>query len=238
MLFFRLILYTIFSVNTMIRKSNKGFTLIEILIVMSIIAVLIAIALVGVGAAHSDSRNSNREITIKAISASLERYYNQLGQTYPLYLANDSQSLYGYSPVDSANIAYYNLGINICSSVIDPSTSGYDSSTHSCYGTPGSYSPPWWWNGNQKITITYPSLYYLHNADYNNSTFYFYIPFANGSPVINLNYKGIVDGYVLGACLENHGIFAVSSNNNSVNFTQNAAFITLPNGVQINCNIQ
>ncbi len=160
----------------MIIKSKKGFTLIEILVVMSIIAVLIAIALVGVGAAHSDSRNSDREITIKAISASLERYYNQLGQTYPLSLANDNQSLYGYSPVDSANIAYYNLGVNICASVIDPSISGYDASTHSCYGSPGGYND-WWWNGNQNITITYPSSYYVHNSNYNNSTFYFYIPF-------------------------------------------------------------
>ena len=219
----------------MIIKSKKGFTLIEILIVMSIIAVLTAVALVGLDAAHSDSRNSNREITIKAISGSLERYYNQLGQTYPLYLSNDNQSIYGYSGVDSANIEFYNMGINICDSVIDPSTSGYDSSTHSCYGYPGYYNS-WWWSGNQNITITYPSSYYVHNSNYNNSTFYFYIPFANGDPV-NLSYNGIVDGYILGACLENHGIFAVSSNNNEVHFTQNASFITLPNNVYIKCNI-
>jgi len=58
---------------------NKGFTLIEMLIVISIIALLASMILVGMGGARAKARDSRRIADIKNVQNALELYYSKYG---------------------------------------------------------------------------------------------------------------------------------------------------------------
>jgi type II secretion system protein G len=62
--------------------NKKGFTLIEMLVVMAIIGVLAAISLVSFQTAQTKSRDSQRKSDLKQIANSLETYLNDKGE-YP-----------------------------------------------------------------------------------------------------------------------------------------------------------
>lgn len=61
----------------------KGFTLVEILVAISVIGLLSAIVLVSVNSARAKSRDAKRKAEISQIQKALEMYYNDNGQ-YPL----------------------------------------------------------------------------------------------------------------------------------------------------------
>ncbi len=63
-------------------KNKKGFTLIEVLVVVSIIGLLSAVILVGLGGFRTKSRNTRRITDLKSIQNGLELYYNKNNQ-YP-----------------------------------------------------------------------------------------------------------------------------------------------------------
>lgn len=65
-----------------IKNNNKGFTLIEMLIVIAIIAILSAIVLVGVNGFQASARDTTRIGDLKNIQNYLELYYNKCGY-YP-----------------------------------------------------------------------------------------------------------------------------------------------------------
>lgn len=54
---------------------KKGFTLIEILVVILVISLLATIALFGVGKAQAAARDAQRQQIMNGIRTSLERYY-------------------------------------------------------------------------------------------------------------------------------------------------------------------
>lgn len=79
---------------------NKGFTLLELLVVVSIIALLTAIAVVSFGKAQQSARDSRRRADIKAIQVAMEQYYNT-NYTYPATIAGlDTSYLPGGLPFD------------------------------------------------------------------------------------------------------------------------------------------
>lgn len=65
------------------RKIIPGFTLIELLVVISIIAILMAVATVSYANAQQKGRDNKRKSDLKAIQQSLELYFQQNGK-YPV----------------------------------------------------------------------------------------------------------------------------------------------------------
>ncbi len=63
-------------------KTTKGFTIIELIIVISIIALLSVIGISTYGAVQVDARNTKRKSDLKEIRAALELYRTEVG-TYP-----------------------------------------------------------------------------------------------------------------------------------------------------------
>jgi prepilin-type N-terminal cleavage/methylation domain-containing protein len=66
--------------------SKKGFTLVELLVVISIIGLLSTIAVVSLGAARSKARDAKRIADMKQVSTSLEQFYADQGG-YPAMTA-------------------------------------------------------------------------------------------------------------------------------------------------------
>ena len=71
-----------YKLNTLVSRSRKGFTLIEMLIVIAIIGILASIVLVGLGPIQRRGRDSRRQADLRQVQNALELYYNKCGH-YP-----------------------------------------------------------------------------------------------------------------------------------------------------------
>jgi prepilin-type N-terminal cleavage/methylation domain-containing protein len=78
------------------RRQNRGFTLVELIIVIVVIAVLATITTLGLTRYQSNARNAERESDIVTITEALEKYYDVNGE-YP-----SCNTLSG-TPVTAAN---------------------------------------------------------------------------------------------------------------------------------------
>ena len=67
-----------------LRKDTKGFTIIELLIVIVVIGILAAIGFVAYGNVTKSARNSDREADASAIAKKAEEYYASNG-VYPTF---------------------------------------------------------------------------------------------------------------------------------------------------------
>lgn len=74
-----------------INYKKKGFTLIEMLIVITVIALLASLILVGMGGARAKARDSRRIADLHNVMNALELYYAKVG-TYPVATYNSSTS--------------------------------------------------------------------------------------------------------------------------------------------------
>ncbi|EKE05839.1 MAG: hypothetical protein ACD_19C00176G0061 [uncultured bacterium] len=83
-------------------KDYKGFTLVELLIVMSIIGVLAAIGLGSFTTAQMRGRDAERKSDLKQISHALELYYSDYGK-YP----NVNQISWGSTFEDAKGTIYF-----------------------------------------------------------------------------------------------------------------------------------
>lgn len=70
-------------------KKNKGFTLIEILIVVAIIGLLASVVLVGLGSFRARGRDARRIADLRETQNALELYYTKY-QRYPALAGGDS----------------------------------------------------------------------------------------------------------------------------------------------------
>lgn len=64
-------------------KIKKGFTLLEMLVVVGIIAILVGIGAVSYSTAQKKSRDAKRKADLHAIRNALEQYYSVCGYQYP-----------------------------------------------------------------------------------------------------------------------------------------------------------
>jgi prepilin-type N-terminal cleavage/methylation domain-containing protein len=67
-------------------KNKKGFTLVELLVVVAIIGILAAVSVVSLNTARARARDSRRVADVRQIQTALELYYNDMG-TYPAAVA-------------------------------------------------------------------------------------------------------------------------------------------------------
>lgn len=101
-------------------RKNKGFTLIELLIVISIIAILAALAIFGIGNVFEKARDTQRKSDLKQYQEALEVYANSNDGLYPSRTTTkfaattlcDDLGLTGCpdDPVDTQNYRYRSNG--------------------------------------------------------------------------------------------------------------------------------
>ena len=65
------------------RQSRRGFSLMELLVVISIMAILISIGFSSFATAQKKGRDSKRKSDLKEIQQALEQYYSVCGSRYP-----------------------------------------------------------------------------------------------------------------------------------------------------------
>ena len=65
------------------RKRNRGFTIVELLIVVVVIAILAAITIVAYNGVTSRAKDSTRQGDVRTITQALELYYLENGR-YPI----------------------------------------------------------------------------------------------------------------------------------------------------------
>jgi prepilin-type N-terminal cleavage/methylation domain-containing protein len=70
--------------------NKKGFTLIEVLIVIAVIGILASVVLVGLGPIQKQGRDARRISDLKQVQSGLELYYNRNG-AYPLNITSWDQ---------------------------------------------------------------------------------------------------------------------------------------------------
>ena len=76
--------------------NNKGFTLIEMLVVVAIIGLLSSTILIGLGNARTRARDARRISDLRQVQNGLENYYVENRQAYP----NDAYNVVIGLPVD------------------------------------------------------------------------------------------------------------------------------------------
>lgn len=93
---------------------NKGFTLLELLVVIGIIGVLMALATVAYSTAQIGGRNARRKQDLIAIQNALEQYYSVNSFKYPAATCKDASTYMKSAwPVDP-NTAVDYAGVMAC----------------------------------------------------------------------------------------------------------------------------
>lgn len=90
------------------NKKNKGFTLFELLVSISIIGILTALASVAFSGAQKKARDARRMQDVKAIQTAAEQYYSVNTYVYPTSVAvgwtgPGAQSILDKYPTDPKN---------------------------------------------------------------------------------------------------------------------------------------
>ncbi len=116
--------------NAMLSLSNKkthqrGFTLLELLVVIGIIAILALIGISSYSAAQKKSRDAKRKTDLRSIQTALEQYYSICGFKYPtpvgtstnkyftsIYCPSPTQGIMPTVPKDPDNNNYICTGCN------------------------------------------------------------------------------------------------------------------------------
>lgn len=101
------------------KNMKKAFTLFELLVSISIIAILTAIASISYGAAQKKARDSRRVEDMNAIQKAAEMYYSQNSYVYPsttgVFI---SSGLMQQWPADPKGVGYtlytYNIATTYC----------------------------------------------------------------------------------------------------------------------------
>lgn len=89
-----------------LKQKNNAFTLLELLVVISIIGILIALGIVSFSTAQQKSRDARRRGDIKAMQQGFEQYYAE-NKTYTDVCSAGDDFFPGGQPKDPKNDATY-----------------------------------------------------------------------------------------------------------------------------------
>jgi len=78
--------------------SERGFTLLEVLVVIAIIAILITIGIASFSTVQKKGRDSKRKSDLKEVQTALEQYYSVCGYNYPVPTGFYTQGIICSSP--------------------------------------------------------------------------------------------------------------------------------------------
>lgn len=93
------------------NKKNKGFTLFELLVSISIIGILTALATVSYSSAQKKARDARRIEDLKLVQTAAEQFYTQNNYVYPSttltvgWTSSSGQAFLNAFPVDPKNDA-------------------------------------------------------------------------------------------------------------------------------------
>ncbi len=126
----------------LLRTRQKGFSLLELLVVVSIIGILIAITSVAYSTAQKKGRDSKRRADVKAMQSAFEQYNASNSGSYDSVLTNctgmaslgANEFLPGGLPVDPKGVAYTctNTAAIYCICTPALETGGGNSATADC----------------------------------------------------------------------------------------------------------
>ncbi|NMB83759.1 type II secretion system protein [Candidatus Roizmanbacteria bacterium] len=94
-------------------KIKAGFTLLEMLVVIGIIAVLVGIGSVSYSTSQKKSRDAKRKSDLKVIQNSMEQYYSVCGYKYPtsigsgIVCSSPTMAILPTIPVDPKTLTPY-----------------------------------------------------------------------------------------------------------------------------------
>jgi len=96
--------------------SRRGFTLLELLIVIAIIGVLVSVGVASYSTAQKKTRDSRRRSDMKAVQSAFEQYYAQNSASYPALCADPGPEFMPNSiPSDPKGVAPYVYSTANCS---------------------------------------------------------------------------------------------------------------------------
>ncbi len=84
--------------NKLKKHASKGFTLVELLVVISIIGVLATLVLLQLGTARAKARDAKRIADVSQLRTALELYFDDNGGHYPTGLTIANLGAYFSSP--------------------------------------------------------------------------------------------------------------------------------------------
>ena len=124
---------------------KKGFTLMELLIVIALIGILVTMGVASYSTAQVKSRDARRKADMKVIQNAYEQYYADTSSTYPTQTSQVTTAyLPGGHPTDpkpapqpAYNITFPSLGYCACATL--EAGSGGNASSNTCGGTSGGW---------------------------------------------------------------------------------------------------
>lgn len=69
--------------KSLAQSVTEGFTLLEMLVVLGIIAIILSVLTVSFSTAQKKSRDAKRKSDVKSLQNALEQYYSACSYTYP-----------------------------------------------------------------------------------------------------------------------------------------------------------
>lgn len=99
---------------------RKGFTLIEILVVISIIGVLLGVGAVSFSSAQKKARDSARKTDLRGIKNAMEQYYSLCNGNYPVAAAGNTVPVIATTPTQCNG----NTSVIMATVPTDPKTGG------------------------------------------------------------------------------------------------------------------
>ena len=122
-------------------KRAKGFTLLELLVVIGIIALLVSFATVSYNSAQVRTRDARRKADLNSMKDALEQYYAANSFVYPATCSTASTYLKSAWPVDPGTYSYTQTcaAASYCICAQMEAGTGGNSTTNACAWASGGY---------------------------------------------------------------------------------------------------